>query len=354
MSALLVQGEVQSAATGTLQLWGDVALADPWFLLLLPFVPALVWFAHARSGRVAGRAPALSLGRPLRTLRQRLGWLAPLLQALALVGAIAALARPLRTDVTFTNVSEGVDIVLLVDRSTSMQHADLDRDGARNRLEVVKDVVGDFAERRMTDREGASDSCALVTFARFPELLCPFTLDAEALRGFLDDVQIVDYGPENYTAIGVALGKGVALLRESDAKSRVVVLLTDGENNHGEITPAVAAEMAASEGIRVYTILAARVKYVQDFFGRVFESDEPIDTAALEEIARETGGQFYRAKDRAGLEEVYAEIERMERTPREERVHVEHFDLYPRVLLCGFAMYLLSWLAQSTVGRRVP
>jgi Ca-activated chloride channel family protein len=349
-----IEDAPRSAAEGTLALFGDIVLADPWFLVLALFAPLLAWFAQARGGRAAGRAPALPLARPPRSWKQRLAWLGPVLYALALAGAAVALARPLRTDVSFSNVSEGVDIVLIVDRSTSMQHTDMDPAGQKDRLTVVKEVVGDFAARRMTDQVGASDSCALIGFARFPELLCPFTLDDEALRAFLDSLAIVEYGPENYTAIGVALAKGVAVLRESDAKSKVVVLLTDGENNHGEIAPQVAAEMAESEGIRVYTVLAARVKFVQDFYGRVYPSDEPIDAVELERIAEATGGRFFRAKDEDSLEEVYEEIESLERTPREERVHVEHFDLYPRLLLGSFAMYVLSWLVRATLGRRVP
>ena len=253
-----------------------------------------------------------------------------------------------------TSISEGVEIALVLDRSSSMQHVDMDSGGEKTRLDVVKEVVGDFARRRMTDREGAADHVALFTFARFPELLCPFTLDAEALEGFLETVQLVEFGAEDGTAIGVALAKAVAVLRESDAESKVVVLLTDGENNETEITPLQAAELAAEHGIRVYTVLAGRYVYVQDWFGRIQPSERELDSTELEAIAETTGGRFFRARDRRGLEEVYAEIESLERTPREDRPYVDQVDHYPRFLILALLSYFAAWATGATVLRRLP
>ncbi len=352
MSAPVQDGP--SAATGALELWGDLALADPWFLVLIPVALVALALGRGRRARAAGRAPVLPAGGLPRSLRQTLAWLPAALQGLALVLVVLALARPLRGEVEQIDTSEGVDIALVIDRSSSMQHGDLDPERARSRLAVVKEVVGDFARRRMTDREGAADNVALFTFARFPQLLCPFTLDVGALEAFLETVELVRYNEEDGTGIGVALAKAVAVLRESEAKSRVVVLLTDGENNIDDIAPNEAAELAAEEGVKVYTVLAGRYQYHQTHFGGWQELDLRLDTGELEAIAEMTGGQFFEARDRQALEDVYAQIERLERTPREEQRRVESFDLYVWLLLPAAALYLFAWLSIGTWARRLP
>ena len=252
----------------------------------------------------------------------------------------------------YTAVSEGVDIALVIDRSSSMQHTDLAPD--RTRLDVVKDVVTDFAVRRMTDREGAADNVALISFAAYPQLLCPFTLDVGAVTGFLEDLEFVDNRHEDGTAVGIALAKAVSVLRETEADSKVIVLLTDGENNIDLITPMESSAAAAEEGIRVHTVFAGRYVFSVDFFGRQQRTEREIDTTELQRIAKVTGGQFFRAKDKGGLESVYAEIERLERTEREEIRHSETYDLYLRYLGAGLGLYLLAWLSILTWARRLP
>lgn len=352
--AALAQGEsaLQSTGLARLHLFGDLYLADPWFLAAVPIGLGLLAWGRARRGRAAGRVPALPLGAPPASLRQRLVWIPTALQALALVGVALALARPVRANELRTTTSEGVDIALVVDRSSSMKYTDLD--GEHSRLEVVKEVVGDFAVRRMTDTVGASDNCALVVFAQYPQLLCPFTLDAGALTGFLKGVELVRNEAEDGTAIGRGLGKAVALLERSDARSRVAVLLTDGENNVADIQPLEVARLAAELGVKVYTVLAGRYVIQEDIFGRVFATEREIDSGELEEIARLTGGRFFRARDRETLERVYAEIEGLERTPRQERRYAETFDLYPALVLAALAAYALAWLSSSTWARRLP
>ena len=351
ISGTAAEGAVRSAAEGRLHLWGNISLGDPLFLLLLPLALALILRRHARRRRPAAVLPVLPTEPLPRSLAQRLAWVPPTAGVLAIVLVIFALARPLRGNVQLTSSAEGIDIALLVDRSSSMQHDDLS--ASRTRLDVVRQVVGDFAQRRMTDREGASDHVALITFARYPSLLCPFTLDVDAIRGFLDGVKIVQTRDEDGTAIGVALAKAVAVLRESEAASRVVVLLTDGENNIDTITPAQAATFAAEEKIRVYTILAGRFVYGYDWAGRVRPTNQKIDTRELEAIARETGGRFFRAHDLDELEDVYIEIEALERTKREEQRFVEAFDLYPPLLMGALLLYLFSWFSSATWARRI-
>jgi Ca-activated chloride channel family protein len=347
---------VKSAAEARFHLFGDYYLADPWFLALVPLALGCLVYGRSRRGRAAGRVSALpggphDIGRLPRSLRQRLAWIAGALQALALVAVIAALARPVRGNVLRTTTSEGVDIVLAVDRSSSMKYTDLEAE--RTRLEVVKEVVGDFAVRRMTDRVGAADSVALVTFAQYPQLLCPFTLDVGALQGFLAGVQLVQHEVEDGTAIGRGLAKAVALLGETDARSKVAVLLTDGENNVEDILPLDAARAAVEQGVRVYTVLAGRYVFQEDVFGRIYATERELDASELEQIAALTGGKFFRARDRAALEAVYAEIETLERTERREERYTETFDLYPPLLLAATLLYLAAWTSSATWARRL-
>jgi Ca-activated chloride channel homolog len=338
----------QSAAGAGLPLFGDYSLADPLLLLVLPVALAAFVWAHAR-GRARGR---ISLVVPVpSSLRQRLGWIPSLLQLAAVSCAAIALARPLRSNVENDVHSEGVDIALAVDRSGSMQFEDLEE--GKSRLQVVKEVVSDFATRRMTDRDNAADSVALIVFARYPRLLCPFTLDVDALQGFLEQVKLVEREQEDGTAIGVGLAKAVSILRESDAKSRICVLLTDGENNQDDITPAEATELAAEEGIKVYTIYAARYVYVRDAIRGILPTNRPVDTSALEHMAEATGGRFFRAADRAELEQIYSEIERLERTPRAEQRFEETFDLYPWFLAPALLLAFLAQLSRATYWRRL-
>lgn len=350
----LLEGEAALRSTGAARwhLFGDLYLADPWFLAIVPLGLLLVAWGRSRRGVAAGRVPSLPGPALPRSLAQRLVWVPPALQALALCAVALALSRPVRADVLRSTSSEGVDIALVVDHSSSMKYTDLD--GKNTRLDIVKEVVGDFAVRRMTDEIGAADNCALIVFAQFPQLLCPFTLDAGALTGFLDGVELVRNEAEDGTAIGRGLGKAVALLEKSDARSKVVVLLTDGENNVADIPPLEAARLAAELSVRVYTVLAGRYVIQEDIFGRVFATDRQLDTGELEEIARLTGGRFFRARDRESLEQVYAEIERLERTPRQERRYTETFDLYPPIVLLALGAYALAWLSASTWARRLP
>ncbi|HED64268.1 MAG TPA: VWA domain-containing protein [Planctomycetes bacterium] len=347
---LALASQVQSAARATLPLFGDYSLADPWFLVLLPVGALLFLFSSSRRARVAGRVSVLPTGLA-RSTRQRFLFLPTALQVFAFLCIVIGLARPLRSNVESQDVSEGVDIVLCIDRSSSMQFDDLEK--GKSRLDVVKEVVGDFARRRMSDREGAADACALLAFARYPQLMCPFTLDVDAFEGFLDRVEMVRVREEDGTAIGVALAKAVAVLDESPAKSRIVVLLTDGENNQNEIAPLDAAELAAEKGIRVYTVYSARYRYEQRPFQGLVAVEGGFDTSELEAIAKKTDGRFYHARDREELEGIYAEIERLERTPRSEKRFEENFDLYPRWILAAATLEALAWIFRATWARRV-
>jgi Ca-activated chloride channel family protein len=351
------QGEVQSSAAAELTLFSNYALGDPWMLALLPCVLAIWIVAHSRAQRPAlsGSVPALVAGQLSvgSSWRQTLRPLAAAAELLGLLACVSALARPLSGSVETELKSEGVDIVLCLDRSSSMVFEDMEE--GESRLEVVKQVAGAFAERRMQGASGTRDNVGLVAFAHYPDLLCPNTLDINALQGFLDTVQMAKpNSEEDGTAIGSGLARRVAALRDSKAKSRIVVLLSDGETTRHEIEPAEAAKMAQSEGVRVYTILAGRYTYKSDMFGRVVATEFDLDTTEMEALARETGGRFFRASDKQGLEDVYAEIDRMEKTEREELRYVETYDLYPWLLGPGLLLWALAWLWNWTLGRSAP
>ena len=345
-------GAVRSAAEEHFKLWGNYSLGDPWFLLLVPLGLLAVLWGRTRAGRDRARVPALTGVAAGRTLAQKFAFAVPLFEFGALVLVALALARPLRGSEQTLSESEGVDIALVLDHSGSMDRNDLDPKASR--LDVIKDVVQDFAVRRMSDHEGAADSVALIAFAAYPQMLCPFTLDVDAITGFLKGLKPVDNRAEDGTAIGVGLSKAVKALQGSKAKSRVAILLTDGENNIDTITPADAARLAAEAKIKVYTIFAGRFEYVSDVWGRVVPTEREIDTSDLEEIARTTGGRFFRAKNRADLEQIYGEIEQLERTKRIEHHFTQTFDLYPRFLALALGLHILAWLLGASVLRRLP
>ncbi|MBL8804887.1 MAG: VWA domain-containing protein [Planctomycetes bacterium] len=343
---------VASVAQAQWRVIGDLYLAEPEFLALAPLALALLYWGRRARARAAGRVPQLPSAALPHSWTQRLGWIPVVLQGLALVLVSVALARPVRGNAVRTTISEGIDIALVLDRSGSMKYDDLEK--GKTRLDVAKEVLAAFAERRMTDRVGAADSCALLTFAQYPALLCPFTLDFGAFKGFLDGVQYVRNEIEDGTAIGRGLAKAVSVLAETDARSKVVVLLTDGENNVLDITPIKAAELAKEKGVRVYTVLAGRFAFQEDVFGRIYATERELDSSELQQIAELTGGRFFRAKDRGALDEVYATIEALERTERREERYTETFDLYFDVLLAALVCYALAWFSFATWARSLP
>lgn len=354
--ALAVQdGGLKSSAEGRLDLWGELSLSDPWFLGLLPLALLALWAGRVSRRHARARVslvPVMTQGRVqvARSWVQRLSWLPTTLQAIALVLTACALSRPLRGNVELSTRSEGVDIALLLDRSSSME--DQEYRGAPRRFDIVKEVVADFALRRMGDEEGAADNVALIGFATYPELLCPFTLDIDAISGVFEELDVERRDGLDSTGIGHAIAKAVAILKESDAKSRIVVLVTDGAETARKIDPIEAAKLAAEEEVRVYTIFAGPRVYRRPGI-RGLEAVR-VDTSQLEEIADLTSGKHYHAESKADLEAVYSEIESLERTERQETRYAEHFDLYPALLFPAFLLYLLGWLSQATWARRLP
>jgi len=345
----LLQGAARSAAESRLALFGDVALADPWFLALAPLALLAAWLGRARRRYAALRAPAIPNGvRALApSLAQRLVWLPDALRIVALLLAVFALARPLLGRVSVSSTTEGIDLVLVVDRSTSMEQRDTP--GGPRRIDIVRQVVGDFARRRTTDREGAADEIALLAFALYSDLLVPFTRDAEALGEVISELDVVERQELDGTGIGNAVSEATRLLEDSEAKSKVVVLLTDGEETTFTTAPKAATDFAVASGVRVHVVYSGPRVLTSRFGGM----QRVIDLSDVQDMAERTGGRFFHAQDRAGLEAAYAAIEALERTPREETRFAERYDLYPWFLISALAAHVLAWLLGAAWLRRL-
>ena len=310
---------------------GDaLMLGDPWFLALLgPLLALAVWRA-TRARRAADGAPGQVLGRLPATLRSRTTWLPGLLGLLAAALLIVALARPLKGREESRVTTQGIDIVLVVDASSSMTQDGIE-EGVTN-LDVVKAVVARFVEGREHDRIG------LLSFAGYPRTECPVTLDKDAVLEHLVGIEARKANSEeDGTAIGVAVGYAAAKLKDSDAASKVVVLLTDGENNQWAIDPREAASLCKDLGIKLYTVGAGRIMQQDPLFRT--KREIPLNTTLLEEMAATTGGRFFRAKDTSALVEVYKEIDQLERTERTDLRYTDYEDRYG--LLLGPALLLL-------------
>lgn len=318
-----------------------------WLLLLLvPFAVYHVWKRRSRKDPSLTFSDTSSLKDLAGNWRAYGAWLTPILQALAFVLVVVAMARPQYKNTTVERNAEGIDIVLTLDISTSMKAEDL----KPNRLEAAKDVAENFIQKRVSDRIG------LVLFARKSFTMVPPTLDYDLLTRLLGEVEmgVVEDG----TAIGMGIATAVNRLKESEAKNKVIILLTDGQNNSGEIDPVTAADLAVSYGIKIYTIGAGTrgtAPYpVQDpIFGNRYQNVKVnIDEEMLTKIANMTGGEYFRATDTEKLKEIYNQIDQLEKTKIEEIIYTDYKDLYPRFLLPGILLLVLSIVSDRFVFRK--
>jgi Ca-activated chloride channel family protein len=322
-----------------------------WLLALLPIV--MLW--RGRRGPIAAiEYSDVSLAREVaRGTRSRIGRLVWLLPILAGALMIVGLARPQRAHSRTEVSANGIDIVLGLDVSGSMQALDFLIDRQRvNRIEVVKSVVSKFIDERPDDRIG------LIAFAGAPYLVSPITLDHDWLQQNLERVSVG--AAEDGTAIGSAIAAGVNRLRLTPAKSKVLILLTDGVNNTGKISPLAAAEAARAMGVKIYTIGVGVRGYapipVRDAAGntQVIRAKVDVDEKTLQAVAQETGGKFYRATDTDSLQKIYEEINRFEKTAQTVQKFEHTEELYPWVLIPSLAMLGLSLTLQQTRLRRLP
>ena len=328
--------------------------ANPEYLWLLALLPLLLLWRGRRGPVAAIEYPTLAVVRALaRRTRSRLGSVLAGLPLLALALLIVAMARPQRGESNSTVHASGVDIMLLLDVSGSMQSLDFKLENQpASRLDVVKSVVRKFIAGRPDDRIG------LTIFAGLPYLVSPVTLDHAWLLDSLDRVRIGDI--EDGTAIGSALAAGLNRLRNQTAKSKIVILMTDGQNNSGQITPITAAEAAQALGIKVYTIgIGVRGEApipVTDAFGRrrIIMEKVDVDEATLKRIATATGARFYRATDTTSLKHIYEEIDKLEKTAFTVHSYERWQELFGWPALAGLAVLALSLLSQVLLRRRIP
>jgi len=322
-----------------------------WLLALLPLV--LLW--RGRRGPVAAiEYSDVSLAREVaRRGRSRIGMLLWMLPILAGALMIVGLARPQRADGRSEVTANGIDIVLGLDVSGSMQALDFHIQNQRvNRIQVVKTVVSKFIDERPDDRIG------IIAFAGAPYLVSPITLDHDWLQQNLERVAVG--GVDDGTAIGSAIAAGVNRLRLTQAKSKVIILLTDGVNNTGKISPIAAAEAAKAMGIKVYTIgVGVRGDApipVRDAVGnaRMVMAKVDVDEKTLQAVADATGGKFYRATDTDSLQMIYEQINRLEKNAQTVQKFEHTEELYSWALIPALGILGLSLLLQQTRLRRLP
>jgi len=333
---------------------GTVEFLSPWWLLLIPLAVALfIWRRRRRGGSmrysnialVAGSKPSMRV-----SLFVTLAWL----ELFGLIFISLAAARPRSGSVQERTYTEGVDIVMVLDISGSMQALDFK---PKNRLEAAKTVAAEFIQGRAEDPT-SSDRIGLVVFAGKAFTQCPLTLDYGVLLDFLQGVEIGQI--EDGTAIGTAIATGLNRLRNSEAKSKVMILLTDGVNNRGEVDPITAARAAQALEVRIYTIGAGTEGYalypVDDpIFGRRHvRMPVEIDEKSLRSVADITGGSYFRAKDTESLRKIYDEINQLEKTKIEIRQFTRHKELFPTFIIIGLIMLLADVFFRNTIFRKLP
>lgn len=340
---------------------GGIELTQPLYLLTALLAPLVFLSANARRASVVFSSVALVSGGR-RSLRERLVWLPAALFALATVALAVALAGP-RTGNAVSEVErEGIAIAVVVDRSGSMDARDfVEGDLGTSRLDVVKRIFKDFVTGEGEFGEGRPDDLVgIVAFARYADSLCPLTLDHGSVLAILDELTTPEEPEEDGTAIGDGLALAVERLRRQETTSKIVILLTDGVANAGDVEPLEAAELAARFGIKVYTIGAGYDGFapfpVRRADGGVSlqRVRVEIDEATLRQIAEKSGGRYFHATDEDGLREVVAEIGRLERSKVAELRYLEYEYHYRPFVAAALAATALAALLSSTWLRRLP
>lgn len=334
-----------------------MSFAAPWWLSLLLLLPLVGWFLRQPGGRESGalRYPDASKMPGRATARVRAARALPWLSVVVLALMIVAMARPQRLQEVGTVSSEGIDIMLALDISGSMRAMDM---GARNRFEVAREVMREFIARSSGDRLG------LVVFSGQAFTQCPLTTDYRMVARLLEEVEMGMVA--DGTAIGMAIVTAAARLEDSEAKSRVVILLTDGVNNTGAIDPITAARAAAALGIRIYPVgigtpTGGRVPFEDPVFGggyareadgsyRIMEFDEE----QLRQIAALTDGSYFSAEDPAALRSIYEEIRALEKSEIKTTEYRRYEELAPRLIWSAVAVLLLQIALASTWLRKIP
>ncbi|MBX7148253.1 VWA domain-containing protein [bacterium] len=325
--------------------------ASPLFFL---FYLVLGLFLVKQSSLKTGALPfsSLTLFDSLdKTLRQRFSFIPNMLFIFSFILAVMALARPQITNQLTENFTQGIDIVLALDTSGSMKGLDFELDGNEaTRLDVVKKVVADFVDKRPYDRLG------MVVFGDYAYTQSPLTTDGATLKSYLSRIEIGIAG--DGTAIGNAIATGVKRLKDQKTKSKIIILLTDGKSNAGEITPDMASQIAHDLGIKIYTIgvgTMGPVPYYEDsLFGkRKAYAEMDYDEEALQNIAKATGGLSFHAKNTQELENIYTEIDKLEKTEIKIKQYQESKELYAYCLIPALFLFVAALLLSRTYFMRV-
>lgn len=327
--------------------------ADPEYLIFLLVLPGMIWWYWRGRGRASAKiiySDIRLLKNVKPSLKQRLRPALFLLRLLAVTLIILALARPQSSHKEEEITTEGIDIVLTMDVSTSMLAEDF---RPKNRIEAAKMVAKEFIEGRKNDRIG------LVVFAGESFTQCPLTLDYGVLYHILDNMKVADQDWDG-TAIGMGLATAINRLKDSKAKSKVIILLTDGRNNRGQIDPITAARMAKAMGIRVYTIgtgTRGTAMYPVDdpIWGRRYVPMRvDIDEDLLKQVAGTTGGKYFRATDTEKLRQIYKEIGEMEKTKIEVKEYTRYEEYFVYFLSLGVLLLVIELVLGNTYFKTIP
>jgi Ca-activated chloride channel family protein len=330
-----------------------MTLAHPWVLLLWALLPLLAWLKGKGGQPSAFVYSSVDLVRPISGLhRSRAGAILANLRWLALALFIFALAQPRLVRGESHVKASGIDIVVALDLSGSMRSLDFGPD--LSRIKLAKEVLGKFIDNRPNDRIG------LVAFAKDAFIASPPTLDHDYLQQQLDrlDIGVID---ERATAIGSALMTALNRIKDLKDKSKIVILMTDGENNSGKVSPLTAADAAQALGVKVYTIGIGRQGSApypvgRDAYGRMVtkDMDVDIDEETLTKIAEETHGKYYRADTADTLRRIYSEIDHLETTEVEVKKYQQFDELFGYVTICGLGVLLGEMVLAQTVWRKLP
>ena len=327
----------------------NIHFAKPWFFALFAALPLLIYFYLRPPVRMQGSmlvsgVKAFGNGRTWKTLLRHILFI---FRMLAISCIIIALARPQTGSEQQLTSGEGIDIVFCLDISGSM----LAQDFSPNRMEAAKQVVSEFIDNRPTDRMG------LVIFSGESFTMCPLTTDHAVLKSQLYNVQsgLLEDG----TAIGSGLATGVERLRASVSKSKVIILLTDGENNGGLVDPNSAKEIAKSYGVRVYTVGVGTEGFapvpVQTSSGVIMQREKvSIDEKLLTQIANETGGKYFRATDNESLGTIYKDIDRLEKSKFQVTTFTHYTEKFFPFILAAVMFLVLEWILRFTLFRKFP
>ncbi len=346
--------------------------SSPWAFLLLLVIPPLAWWAFRRNRQGAVQMSSVQQAAMAgKSIRQRLVALPPALRILALVLLVTALARPQEGLERVHDVSQGIAIEMVVDRSSSMTE-EMRFEGERlNRLDVVKRVFHEFVAGNDDELEGRpNDLVGMIAFARFAETVCPLTLAHDAMPRFLDTVHIVQRRDEDGTAIGDAIALAAARLKTAEEvlqkqaevrddtyhiQSKIIILLTDGANTAGKRPPLQAAQLAAEWGIKIYTIgVGGKSGFQPMQLLMSLPSRSGVDERLLSGIADATGGKFHLATSADSLRTIYKEIDRLEKTEIESIRYVDFRERFAPFALAALALIGTESVLRATWLRRIP